>query len=58
MNLTDDQIDIIAERAAQRALQIVYAEVGKGIMKKLAWLIGVVVVGAAAWLGGKGYLSQ
>jgi len=58
MNLSDEQIDVIAERAAQKALQIVYAEVGKGVMKKLAWLIGIVIVGAAVWLGGKGYLSQ
>ncbi len=56
MNLTDQQIDEIAERAAQKALQIVYAEVGKSVLKKLAWLVGAVVVGAALWLTGKGYL--
>lgn len=58
MNLTEQQIDEIADRAAQKALQIVYAEVGRGVLKKLAWLVGVVVVGLALWLGGKGYLGQ
>lgn len=56
--LTDQQIDEIAERAAQKALQIVYAEVGKSVLKKLAWVVGLVVVGLAIWLTGKGYLPN
>lgn len=51
--LTDDQIDAIAEKAARKALQIVYAEVGQSVLKKLAWLVGLVVVGLALWLIGK-----
>jgi hypothetical protein len=54
--LTDSQIDAIAEKAARRALQIVYAEVGQGVLKKLAWLVGLCVVGAALWLAGKNSL--
>jgi hypothetical protein len=52
--LTEEQIDAIAERAAQKALQIVYAEVGKSVLKKAAWLAGAVVIGLAMWLAGKG----
>jgi hypothetical protein len=54
--LTDEQIDAIAEKAARRALQIVYAEVGQGVLRRLAWLIGIVVVGIAIWLAGKNSL--
>lgn len=54
--LTEEQINEIAERAAKRALQIVYAEVGQSVLKKLAWLIGIVVVGTALFLAGKGSL--
>ncbi|HEX7075079.1 MAG TPA: hypothetical protein VF226_13640 [Hyphomicrobiaceae bacterium] len=49
------EIDAIAERAAQKALQIVYAEVGKSVLRKAAWLAGAVVIGLAMWLAGKGH---
>jgi len=56
VTLTEEQIEHIAERAAERALEIVYAEVGKSVLKKLAWLVGVIVVGLALFLAGKNSL--
>jgi hypothetical protein len=51
--LNEEQIEVIAERAARRALEIVYAEVGRSVIKRLTWLAGVVTVGLALWLIGK-----
>lgn len=51
--LTDSEIDAIAERAAKKALQSVYAEVGQSVLRKLAWLAGAAVLGLALWLIGK-----
>ena len=51
--LSEQQIDIIAEKAARKALQIVYAEVGQNVLRKLSWLVGVVAVAALMWLAGK-----
>lgn len=52
--LTDEQIDHIAERAAAKALETVYASIGKSVVKKVLWLVGVAVLALAAWLtGGK-----
>lgn len=51
--LTELQIELIADRAAEKALEKVYAEVGKNVLKRLAWLVGVVVVGLGIWLAGK-----
>ena len=56
--LSEAQIAAIAEVAARRALQIVYAEVGMNVMKKIAWLVGVVVIGLFIWLAGKGTLPR
>jgi tetrahydromethanopterin S-methyltransferase subunit G len=58
VHLSDAQIDKIAERAAVKALEKVYADIGKNVLKKLAWLVGVVVVAFAMWLAGKGALHQ
>jgi hypothetical protein len=56
--LTDSQIDAIAERAAEVALNKVYAEVGKSVLKKLAWLTGAAVIGLALWLAGNQSLPK
>lgn len=56
--LTEAQIDEIAEKAARRALEIVYAEIGENVLRKLAWLVGLVVVGLAIWLAGKNSLPR
>ena len=54
--LTDAEIDAIAVRAARKAFDIMYAEVGKSVLRKLAWLTGIVVVSLALWLIGKDVL--
>ncbi len=56
--LTEQQIDNIAEKAARKALQIVYAEIGQNVLRKLAWLVGIVVLGLALWLAGKNALPR
>jgi hypothetical protein len=58
IHLTDDQIEAIAERAAEVAIEKVYTEVGKTVLKKLAWLTGVVVMGLAMWRAGHNALPK
>ena len=48
--LTTDDIEFIAERAADKALEKVYAEVGKSLVKKIFWAVGLVVLTAAVWV--------
>ena len=49
--LTDEQIEHIAGIAARKALDQVYAEVGKGVLKKIAWVLGAGTVALLMWLG-------
>jgi hypothetical protein len=54
-SLTDAQIDAIAEKAASRALQQVYAEIGRSLVTKILWIAGVAALSFAAakgWLVG------
>lgn len=53
VELSDEQIDDIAERAAERALEKVYAQVGKSVVTKMLWLVGVVTLCLLVWLAGK-----
>ena len=42
--LTTDDIDMIAERAARRALDLVLVEVGRSVVKKVFFIVGVVFI--------------
>jgi len=48
--LTTDDIEMIAERAADKALEKVYADVGKSLVKKFFWACGLVVITVAVWV--------
>jgi len=52
--LSEQDIEIIAERAAEKALEKVYMEVGKAFLKRIAFLAGVTLLGFFAWLKSKG----
>jgi hypothetical protein len=58
---SDSQLDEIAERAATKAMEKltnhVYQEVGKGVVRKLFWIIGAASVGIYLWLKSKGIIS-
>lgn len=48
--LSEEEIEHIADKAADRALEKVYTEVGKSVLKKLAWIVGVIIVSVMVWL--------
>jgi translation initiation factor 6 (eIF-6) len=60
--ISQDEIQIIADAAAEKAVEkirsVIYEEVGKSVLKWLAYLIGAVVVGSAMWLSSKGALPK
>ena len=58
VQLTDAQIDEIAEKTAERAFQKIYQNVGKSVLTKLTWMVGAAVVGLSMWLGGNGTLPK
>ena len=53
-NLSEAEMDAIAERAADRAIQKVYEQIGKSVAQKVYWAIGIVVVGMVMLLAGHG----
>jgi hypothetical protein len=53
-NLTEAEMDAIAERAADRAIRKMYESIGKSVAQKVYWAIGIVVVGMVMLLAGNG----
>ena len=56
--LTEADIDRIAEKAASRAIEKVYAEVGRSFAKRFFYIMGVIGIGIAMWLAGTGNLPK
>jgi hypothetical protein len=54
--LTDEQIELIAERAAEKALEKVYASVGRSVVQKFLWVVGAAALAALAYFKGLGKL--
>lgn len=56
--LTEEQIEEIAERAAERAMKKLtdhmYKEVGRSVVNKFFWVVGIISVGMYLWLKQKG----
>ena len=52
-HLTEDQIDDIAEKAAEKAIEKltgdVYKAVGKSVVSKFLWIVGASAVGVWIW---------
>jgi len=53
-NLSEAEMDAIAERAADRAIRKMYEQIGKSVAQKVYWAIGVAVVGMLMLLAGNG----
>ena len=50
--LTEEQLEAIAERAAEKALEKVYAQVGKSVISKVLWVVGSGAIAAYAYFKG------
>jgi len=59
--LTEEQMEAIAERAANKALakitDLAYREVGKSVVSKLFYITGVVSVALYLYLQSKGFIK-
>lgn len=59
-NISDEQIEVVAEKAAEKAIQLmtsgVYKSIGKSVVDKFLWLVGALSLGAWLWAKKNGYV--
>ncbi len=48
---------VVAEASAKRAIEIMAAEVGTSVVRKLGWFLGLGILGLLGWLGVHGAIS-
>lgn len=60
-HITQKQIDDIAEKAAELAVSKLmdtgFKAVGKTVIEKLFWIVGVLAIGGYLWLESKGHIK-
>ena len=60
LSLTDVEIEYIAEKAAAKAVAkmttMLYQEVGRGVINKIFWIVGISAVGFYVYLQQKGII--
>lgn len=60
-HITDELIEEIAERAAARAVEKLtdhaYRAVGKSVVEKICWIVGVLCAGGYLWAQGRGLIK-
>lgn len=55
IELTHEQINDIAELAAEKALEKVYTSIGKSVVSKFLWMVGGLALAVSAWIAGNGH---
>lgn len=56
--LTDEQIEAIAERAAEVAFKKIYEEVGRSVIKRIFWIVGAATLFLMMWMAGNGHVPK
>jgi len=57
-NLSEAEIELIAERAAEKPIEREYTQIGRSVVRKVIWLIGVIAVAAVVLFSGQNLLSK
>lgn len=58
VHLTDNQLNALADKVYDRLKEKLFAEIGKTVVQKFLYLLGVGAVIFAAWAGGKGWFTK
>lgn len=55
--LTEAEVELLVERVCERVMVNFYSQIGKSVVNKMFWLVGVIAVSIAIWLAGAGKLK-
>jgi|TARA_R110000772_G_scaffold51436_4_gene118066 cobalamin biosynthesis protein CobD/CbiB len=56
-SLTDKEIEDIVEKVTERVIENVYTSVGRSVVTKFFWFIGVAAIGVVTYLAGVGHIK-
>jgi hypothetical protein len=57
IQLTDEQIEELVERVTERVIENVYLSIGRSVVKKFFWIVGVASLAVLTWLASAGHIK-
>lgn len=57
VRISEDQLDYIIKGVKKQAMDEIYADIGKGVVKRVLWMLGFGGAGFTAYLAAKGYIK-
>ena len=58
LRLTEHELDYIIKGVKKQALDEIYAEIGKGVVRRVLWAAGLIGTGITGWLAYKGIIIK
>lgn len=55
--LSEVEVELLVERVCEKVMLNFYSQIGRSVVNKLFWVIGVIAVSVALWLAGAGKLK-
>lgn len=56
--LTDEQLEQLVERVTERVIENFYLSVGRNVVKRFFWIVGLATVSLLGILAGTGHLNK
>jgi hypothetical protein len=57
LQLSDEQLEHLVERVTEKVIENVYTSVGKSVVTKFFWFVGVAAIGIVTFLAGVGHIK-
>jgi hypothetical protein len=57
VTLTDEQLEMLVEKVTEKVIENVYISIGKNVVKKFFWIVGISTGVLLAWLSGSGHIK-
>lgn len=57
INLTDDELEELVEKVTERVLNNMYSSVGRNVIQKFTWIVGVLVISILTYFAGSGHIN-
>ena len=57
LRLTEEELDYLIKGVKKQILDEIYADIGKGVVKRVLWLLGFGGAGITAYFTYKGYIK-
>lgn len=55
--LTDEQLEHLVERVTEKVIENVYTNVGKSVVTKFFWVVGLAAISIVTYFAGSGHIK-